>query len=111
MHAAQEFSCVFVTAPNISVARKLAATALSQRLAACANLIPKVESHYWWKGQLESSSEVLIVFKTPTTILRDLEQCVLKNHPYETAEFIAWKLDHGSEKYLAWLGESTRKEE
>jgi periplasmic divalent cation tolerance protein len=105
MHAAQEYSCVLVTAPNLTVARKLAAAALTERLVACANLIPKVESHYRWKGQLESSSEVLILFKTAATNLPELEACVLRNHPYDTPEFVALRLDQGNERYLEWLGQ------
>lgn len=103
MHRPGEFCCVFVTAPNITVARKIAAAALKERLVACANLIPKVESHYWWQGQLESSAEVLILLKTTKDKLADLERNVVKNHPYDTPEFIALKLDHGSEKYLNWI--------
>ena len=101
-----EFYCVFVTAPNITVARKIAAAALKERLAACANLIPKIESHYWWQGRLESSAEVLIVLKTTKDRLEDLERNVIKNHPYDTPEFIALKLDHGATKYLDWIGAS-----
>ena len=97
---------VLVTAPNIAVARKLASTALTARLVACANLVPKIESHYWWQGQIESSSEVLIVFKTRTDKLRDLEANVLKNHPYQTPEFIVLKISSGNEKYLAWINDS-----
>ena len=109
MHPAADYCCVFVTTPNISVARKLAAAVLSERLVACANLIPKIESHYWWKGQLESSSEVLILFKTARKKLTELERCVVKNHPYETPEFIAVGLDHGAEKYLSWITSSLEK--
>lgn len=109
MHPAADYCCVFVTTPNISVARKLAAAVLSERLVACANLIPKVESHYWWKGQLESSSEVLILFKTTRKKLKELEHCVVKNHPYDTPEFIALGLDHGAEKYLSWIAGSLEK--
>ena len=106
MHRPGEFCCVFVTAPNITVARKIAAAALKERLVACANLIPKIESHYWWQGQLESSAEVLILLKTTKDQLADLERNVVKNHPYDTPEFIAVKLDHGAAKYLDWITNS-----
>ena len=109
MEPASEYSCVLVTAPNVSTARKLAAAVLKERLAACANLIPKIESHYWWKGQLESSSEVLVLFKTTKKKLDELERCVVKIHPYDTPEFITVSLDHGSEKYLSWIDLSLEK--
>lgn len=104
-----EYCCVFVTAPNITVARKLAAAALKERLAACANLVPKIESHYWWQGQIESSSEVLILFKTTSDKVAELESCVVKMHPYDTPEFIAATLDHGAQKYLDWISASVKK--
>ena len=106
MQPVQEHSCVMVTAPNIAVARKIASVALSAHLAACANIVPKVESHYWWQGQIESSSEVLIIFKTRTDKLQELEQSVLKNHTYQTPEFIVLKIDAGNENYLKWINDS-----
>ena len=106
MQTASHYRCVFVTAPSLNVARKLANAALNLRLVACANLIPKLESHYWWQGKLESSSEVLVLFKTTEDALPALEKCVIENHPYDTPEFISFTLDAGNEKYLAWIGAS-----
>lgn len=110
MQSPQESICVFVTAPNITAARKLAAAALNERLVACANLVPKVESHYWWQDQIESSSEVLILFKTRLEKVGELEKCVIKNHPYETPEFIGLPISVGNEKYLNWISSSVRSE-
>ncbi len=106
MHRPAEYSCVFVTAPSISVARKLAAVTLKERLAACANLLPKIESHYWWQGQLESSSEVMLILKTTKDKLEALQECVIKNHPYDTPEFIVVEITRGSQKYLDWISSS-----
>lgn len=108
MHRPPDYSCVFVTAPNIAVARKIAAAVLGERLVACANLLPKVESHYWWQDKIETSAEVLILFKTSREKLPDLERCVVKNHPYDTPEFIAVSLDHSSQKYLSWIASSVQ---
>lgn len=103
MEQANQFTVVLVTAPTLTIARKLANSTLKGRLVACANLIPKIESHYWWEGKLESSSEVLIVFKTTLEKVPDLEKCVLQNHPYDTPEIITLPLASGTEKYLAWI--------
>src|ERR1043165_7048619 len=77
-----------VTAPDIETARKIAQAALTQKLAACANIIPNLESHYWWQGKLEQSAEVLIIFKTTTKMQIALRDCVLANHPYETRSLL-----------------------
>ncbi len=59
-----QFYIVLVTAPNLKTARKLAKAALELRLVACANIVPRVESHYWWQGKIESAAEVLLILKT-----------------------------------------------
>ena len=92
-----------MTAPNVETARKIAQAALTQKLAACANIIPNLESHYWWQGKLEQSAEVLIVFKTTVKMQMALRDSVLANHPYETPEFIAQAIDFGNDAYLAWI--------
>jgi len=104
MKSATKFAAVLVTAPNLKIARALARAALQARLIACANLIPKIESHYWWRGKIESGTEVLLVLKTQKSKLAGLEKFVLARHPYDTPEFIVLPLSAGNKKYLAWLG-------
>ena len=106
MQRAVKFQIVFVTAPDLKTARKLAQAALVARLAACANLVPKIESHYWWRGKLERSTEVLLIFKTTTARLAALEKLVVKLHPYDTPEFVVVNLSGGNRRYLAWLATS-----
>ena len=97
---------VLVTAPNQDAARVLAKAALNDRLVACANLIPKIESHYWWEGKLESSAEVLIIFKTTKAKLKTLEKIIVAKHPYDTPEFIVLPISAGNKRYLDWVIES-----
>jgi periplasmic divalent cation tolerance protein len=103
MKAASNIRIVLVTAPDLRTARKLAKAALTARLIACANLLPKVESHYWWRGKMDSGWEVLLIFKTTAARIAALEKLVIKLHPYDTPEFIVAKLTAGNERYLAWL--------
>ena len=97
---------VLVTAPNLKVGRKLARTALKHRLVACVNLIPKLESHYWWQGKIEMANEVLLLIKTTRSKLAALEKLIVANHPYDTPEFLALSLNTGNQRYLKWLGEN-----
>ncbi|HXG46342.1 MAG TPA: divalent-cation tolerance protein CutA [Methylomirabilota bacterium] len=108
MRKAPKFVLVLVTAPNRRVARRLATLALKSRLVACANLLPGVESHYWWQDRLETGREVLIVFKTTATAARRLERVILEAHPYETPEFIVVPINAGSPRYLDWITANTR---
>ena len=106
MKSATKFAVVLVTAPDLKTARASARAALSARLIACANLVPKIESHYWWQGKIESGAEVLLVLKTQKSKLAALEKLVLAGHPYDTPEFIAMPLSAGNQRYLDWLAES-----
>ncbi len=106
--AAKAFSVVLVTAPDLKVARQLARGALRAKLAACANLVPKIESHYWWQGKVESGAEVLMIFKTTARKLAGLEKFILTHHPYDTPEFVALPLASGSARYLDWITASVK---
>ena len=108
MISSDKFVIVLVTAPDLKTARALAGAALRARLAACVNLVPALESHYWWKGKLERSKEVLLVCKTVRSRLAALEKLVLAEHPYDTPEFVIVPLIAGSARYLAWITASTR---
>ena len=108
MRNASQFALVLVTAPDLKTARALARAALSARLVACANLVPRLESHYWWQGKLESGTEVLLLLKTERGKLAALEKLVVDRHPYDTPEFLALPLVAGNRRYLAWLAQSVR---
>src|ERR1039457_1864911 len=98
MKTAAYFHLVLVTAPDLKTARALAKAALQARLIACANLVPKIESHYWWQGKTASGAEVLLILKTTKSKLAVLEQLILAKHPYDTPEFLALPLRAGSRK-------------
>jgi periplasmic divalent cation tolerance protein len=107
MKPAANFSIVLVTAPDLKTARALVKAALQAHLIACANLIPKIESHYWWQGKIESGAEVLLVLKTQKSQLAALEKLILAKHPYDTPEFLVLSLTAGNKKYLEWLAQNS----
>ncbi len=106
MKRATPFTIILVTAPDLKTARRLVRAALEARLIACANLVPKIESHYRWQGKLERSVEVLMVMKTTRARVAALEKLIVAKHPYDTPEFVVLNLTGGAKKYLAWLAES-----
>lgn len=110
MTAAGKFRIVLVTSPNLKMARRLARAAVAARLIACANLIPKIESHYRWQGRIEHGHEVLLIMKTTRARLGALEKFILDQHPYATPEFIVLSVTGGAKGYLDWLVHSCCKE-
>ena len=94
---------VFITAPDMEVAKVIAKELVAKKIAACVNLVPKITSIYWWDGQLQEDSEVLMIAKTKKSSFAKLKKEVQKLHPYEVPEIIALPLDEGSEAYLEWI--------
>lgn len=102
---------VLTTAATHDEAARLAGTLVEERLAACATLIPSVESIYRWEGQVESATETLILLKTAADQLAALETRIKELHSYQVPEFIALNIESGSHAYLDWLIGSLKKAE
>lgn len=98
---------VFVTAPNLDEARRIATELVSDRLAACVNLIPGIESIYTWNEQIEVSAETLLMIKTTGARYDQLERRVKSMHQYTTPEIVGLRIECGLASYLKWLHDST----
>jgi periplasmic divalent cation tolerance protein len=105
--SAMQYRIVLVTCGSIAEARRIGRNLVEKKLAACANIVPRVESIYRWKGKVERAREALIVIKTTAKRLRELEREVKRAHSYDVPEFIVLPIIAGSQNYLAWLQEST----
>jgi periplasmic divalent cation tolerance protein len=99
---------VLTTAASIDEARRLAHTLVEERLAACATLLPAVESIYRWQGAVERAQETMLLIKTVAENLAALEARLLALHTYDTPEILVLPVESGSQAYLAWLQACTR---
>ncbi len=99
---------VFVTASSIEEAELIADSLVEQRLAACASIIEKVHSTYWWRGAKEASEEVLLILKSREDVLDEMVERVKKLHSYENPEVVAVPIVGGSDAYLRWIGDEVR---
>ncbi len=97
---------VLTTAASAEEAERLGRTLVEEGLAACATLIPAVLSIYRWLGVLESSRETLLLLKTGSEQLVELEARLHALHSYETPEFLVLPVEAGSAAYLAWMQRS-----
>src|ERR1700688_1082359 len=102
------YRIVLVSCGSIGEARKIGRSVVEKKLAACANIVPQVESIYRWKGKVERAKEVLLVIKTTAARLRKLESEVKRLHSYDVPEFVAIPIMAGSQQYLDWLRKSVR---
>jgi len=100
---------VLVTTSSKDQAVTIANALVSEQLAACANIIERIESVYRWEGKIVQDSESLLIIKTTDGRYDNLERRVKQLHSYSTPEVIAIKIERGSSEYLRWLEESVRQ--
>jgi len=98
---------VFVTSPTLDDARRIASELVAQRLAACVNIVPGIESVYTWNDQIEVSAENLLIIKTTAQRYDELESQIKALHQYTTPEVVALRVERGLASYLKWLRDST----
>ena len=97
---------ILCTFPNTDQARTISTTLIEEKLAACVNLVPGVESIYRWHGAVETSTEVLAIFKTTASAYPAFEARLLALHPYEVPEIIAVQPDQVMPAYARWVQDS-----
>ncbi len=100
-----EFIVVFVTVGSPAEGQRLARSLVEERLAACVNRIPHLQSVYRWEGKIEESEEELLVIKSRRTLFPVLEKRVRELHSYSVPEIVALPIVEGNEAYLKWLEE------
>jgi periplasmic divalent cation tolerance protein len=98
-----------VTCSSLAEARKVAKAVLAKKLAACVNIVNGLESHYWWRGKLESARECLLLIKTTRARTDAIARAVKAAHSYEVPEIIFLPILAGERRYLGWLRSSVAK--
>ncbi len=98
---------VLTTWPADRDAAPLAATLVEERLAACVNLLPEMESIYTWQGRIERTAERQVIIKTTETRVAELVDRLGALHPYDVPEVLVVRVSDGAPAYLAWLRTST----
>ena len=102
-----KFIVVFVTTGSSSEAKKIANSLVEEKIAACVNIIPKINSIYSWKGKICDEEECLCIIKTREAFFDKLKDRVKELHSYEVAEIIGLPIVKGSQDYLDWIMDVT----
>ncbi len=98
-----------VTIPRDEAA-KLAKGLVEARLAACVNMVPRIESVFWWEGKIQHDEESLLIIKTTQLKVESMIKYVQENHPYDVPEIITLSLAEGLPDYLNWVIDEMAKE-
>jgi periplasmic divalent cation tolerance protein len=97
---------VWVTLPSAEAARQMATTLVEERLAACGNVLPGIQSIYRWEGEVQQAEEVLLILKSTEEKFEPLRARVVELHGYECPEVIRLDVAAGHAPYLAWIAAS-----
>jgi periplasmic divalent cation tolerance protein len=103
----QEYVIVLTTLPSDGDVGGFARLLVEERLAACVNVLPPMESFYRWEGALEEESERQVIIKTQRARVPALWERVCDTHPYDVPEFVVLPIIDGNGAYLAWIADST----
>jgi periplasmic divalent cation tolerance protein len=98
---------VLTTTSSAEESKKIARALVERRLAACVNIVPKIESVYRWEGKVEEAQEYLLLIKTTEAAFAHLRDALQQLHSYDLPECIALGIEDGSSEYVKWINDST----
>jgi periplasmic divalent cation tolerance protein len=104
---ADDILLAFSTFPDLETARRIARRLVTENFAACANIIPAIESIYRWQGKIEQGNETLVLFKTTAARSAAFQEQLKSLHPYDVPEIIFLPLTAGLPEYLRWVVDNT----
>ena len=99
---------IFITTGTDEEAQEVAKALLNNRLAACVNIVPKINSIFWWNDTLDSAQENLLIVKSRASLLNEIVKLVKEVHSYETPEIVALPIIGGNPDYLDWIGKEIK---
>ena len=103
---AEKILLALSTFPDAEIARRISNELVSERFAACANILPAVESIYRWNEKIESGNETLVLFKLSEDRQAAFQEKLRSLHPYEVPEIIFVPISSGLPEYLRWVTEN-----
>jgi len=99
---------IYITASNSEEAERIAEKVVKRRLAACANIVDKISSIYWWEGEIQKDSEALLFLKTKKDKVKEVIEFVRSIHSYDNPAIVAFPILDGSDEYLKWIEEEVK---
>jgi len=96
---------ILCACPDEAIAKELSLQLVKKKLAACVNIIPHVQSVFFWNNQIEETKEVLLMIKASQKNYEKIEAFIQSMHPYEVPEIIALTISQGSSRYLEWVNQ------
>ncbi|MBO8179346.1 MAG: divalent-cation tolerance protein CutA [Archaeoglobus sp.] len=99
------YNFIYITAPSLEEAEKIAKRLLEKKLAACVNIFP-IKSFFWWEGKIEAANEFALIVKTTTEKFAEVRDEVKAVHSYTTPCICTIPIERGLKEFLEWIEET-----
>jgi periplasmic divalent cation tolerance protein len=103
-----KINLIYITAKDLKEAKKIGKELVKERLAACVNILDKINSLYWWEGKIQEDSEALIIAKTKEALVPLLIEKVKALHSYACPCVVALPIQNGNKEFIDWVVSQTR---
>lgn len=103
-----EYVQIYWTCGSLDEARKTARLLVEEKLVACANIIPWIESVFLWDEKLDTVQETKVIFKTVKSNFEKVKERILHLSKYEVPEILMLPIEGGNQEYLDWVAQNTR---
>jgi periplasmic divalent cation tolerance protein len=108
MEEYMSINLIYITAGDIEEATVIGKVLVSERLAACVNIIDNIRSMYWWQGEIQDDGEVIVIAKTRESLVPDLIEKVKSMHSYDCPCVVSLPIVDGNREFLEWVGKETK---
>lgn len=102
------YQLVLTTCPDEKTAKNIAQHLVTEKLAACVNIVPNITSVYSWQGEIHCDDEVQLLIKTTAVLFTELNKQINQLHPYDVVEVIALDIQQGDKHYLNWITDTLK---
>ncbi|KAG7314597.1 hypothetical protein KOW79_021900 [Hemibagrus wyckioides] len=96
-------SVLLINCPTEQTAKDIGRHIMEKRMAACVNILPPTSTMFYWNGEIQDASEILLLVRTRTSMIQRLTEIVKAIHPYQTPEILSFPIQDGSHSYLKWI--------
>ncbi|MFW9992794.1 MAG: divalent-cation tolerance protein CutA [Candidatus Odinarchaeota archaeon] len=97
------FLLLYCPCSSLEEAERIATSLVESRLVACANIIDRIKSVYWWDGEVQKDDETLLLAKTIASNKEQIISTVKELHTYDLPAIVFYKLESGNKEYLEWI--------
>ncbi len=102
-----DYILVLCTVQDKKQGKEIAKQLVSEGIAACVNIVPKLLSIYRWEGEISEDEEALMLIKTKKTLFEQVQNRILQLHTYDLPEIIAFDISDANKAYLDWISKET----